>query len=134
MFNFFRKKIDTTNIRNFQDVVKVTNFYISEKKWEQAHKLLKEAEITEKNNAEKAILKLDKKNKKEYEIKKTKILKNLNKNLEKLKDLEVELSQNKSKFKFTPESIKRYEDAVKSIKTLTSLKEFDKAKKNYYWG
>lgn len=128
MFNFLKKRIDTENIKDFQDVVKVTNFYISEKKWEKAHFLLKEAILSERKNANSEISKLDKKDVKNFETYEIKILKNLNQNIEQIKNLEVELSQNESKFKFIPESIKRYEDAVKSIKILILIKEWEKAK------
>jgi len=130
MFDFlkiFWKKVDTTNIRNFQDIIKVSNFYISEKKWEEAHKLLKTSKENEKTNSENYINNLDPKDK-DFETKKTNILKSYNKNLHKLIDIESKLNKAENKFKFIPQTIRRYEDAIKSIKTLSYLKEWEKAK------
>jgi hypothetical protein len=126
-FNIFNKKIDRTNIRNFQDAIKISNFYISEKKWDQAHKLLEETKKNENNNAKLSINNLNQDDEK-YEIIKTEILKNLNNNLEQFKNTELRLAENESKYKFEPQSIKRYSDALKSIKILILLKDWDKAK------
>ena len=127
MFNFFRKKIDTTNIRNFQDVIKVSNFYISEKKWDDARNLLKISKNNEKINAENQINSIEESDI-EYQSNKINILNIYSSHLDKLLSLEEKLTKNENKFKFIPEGIRRYSDAIKSIKTLSYLKEWEKAK------
>jgi hypothetical protein len=127
MFNIFRKKINIKNIRNYQDALEITNFYIEEKKWDEAHKLLKKIFITEKSNADSLIKKLDRTNIKKYEIKKNKILEILNKKNGEIKDLEIKLSKSESKCKIIPKSINGYDEAIRTVETLISLNNFEKA-------
>ena len=129
MFNFFRKKPDPNNIKNFQDIINLIDFYIDEKKWEKAHLILDETIKIEKSNAENKIQNLDSSNKKEYNKNKDNINNILVKNLSYLNKLNKKLEKNEEKYRFIPERIKKYEDAVKSIKTLILLKEWKEARK-----
>ncbi len=136
MFWLFNTSIDTTKIHNIRDVKKVVKFYVSKKMWDKAHNLLKEAKIHEKEIANKQIEELEEKinnitpdkSPKKYEIQKERVLKNLNQNIEIIHDLEDFYIQEQSKHKFIPEAIERYEDALKSIKTLVLLSEWEQAK------
>lgn len=137
MLGIFNTSIDTTKIRNINDIKKVVKFYVKNKMWEKTSNLLKEAKIHEKNNANIQIEKIEEQvqslqeweTSKKHEINKKNILDTLNENIETLHELEEFYIQEQSKHKFIPESIKRYEDAVKSIKTLLLLSEWDQAKK-----
>jgi len=129
MFNFFRKKPDPNNIKNFQDILNLINFYISDKKWEKAHNILEETIKIEKNNAQNNIQKLDKTNEKAFNKSKDNINKILIKNISYLNKLKNKLESNEEKYKFIPERIKKYDDALKSIKTLILLKEWEEARK-----
>ncbi|MDQ7009545.1 MAG: SpoIIE family protein phosphatase [Candidatus Gracilibacteria bacterium] len=128
MFNFFRKTPNPNNIKNFQDVLNLINFYIDEKQWEKAHKILDETIKIEAENAKKQINSLDKSD----EIKLKKETENINiilKRREKqLNNLEDKLYLNEEKYRFIPERIKKYEHAITSIKTLTKLKEWKEVK------
>jgi len=129
MFNFFKKKPNPNNIKTFQDILDLINFYIDEKKWQNAHKLLEETLNIEKNNAENEIKKLDKTNEKEFNINKDKINNILKINIIKLEKLKDKLEKDEEKYKFLPDRIKKYKDAIKSIKTLTILKEWKEVEK-----
>ena len=129
MFNFFKKKPNPNNIKNFQDILNLIDFYIDEKKWESAHQVLEETIKIETNNEQKAISDLNKDDKK-YTEKKQNIENILNERINKLKKLETKLNQNEEKYRFIPERIKKYEDAIKTIKTLIILKEWEKAKQS----
>jgi len=129
MFNFFKKKPDPNNIKNFQDILNLISFYIEEKNWEKAHLTLNETIKIEKNNALINIEKLDKNNEIEFNLNKDKINWILVKNISQLKKLQANLEQYEEKYKFIPERIKKYEDAIKSIKTLILLKEWNEVKK-----
>ena len=129
MFNFFRKKPNPNNIKTFQDILDLINFYIDEKKWQNAHKLLEETLNIEKNNAENEIKKLDKTNEKEFNINKNKINNILKINIIKLEKLRDKLEKDEEKYKFLPDRIKKYKDAIRSIKTLTILKEWKEVEK-----
>ncbi len=136
MFGGTKTSIDTTKIRNINDVKKIVKFYVKKKMWDEASHLLKETKIHEKNNANRQIENLDEKietlekwiSSKKYDLQKEKVLKLLNKNIDLLHELEEFYIQEQSKHKFIPEAIERYEDAVKSIKTLLLLSDWDKAK------
>lgn len=129
MFNLFKKKPNPNDIKNFQDVLNLINFYIDEKQWEKAHNILDETIIIETKNSEKEIKNLDNKDKEVFEKNKTNInniLKNKEKKLEKLK---TKLESNEEKFRFIPERIKKYEHAIKSINTLIKLQKWDEVEK-----
>ncbi len=133
MFNLFSKDIDTNTIKNIDDALKIIRYFISHKKWEKAKELIEKTKWLEKQNAEKRIINIKKDlSDKEKEQKKSLILKELNKRSSSLSDLEHNLVAQESKYKFIPESIKRFDDALKSIKTLILLKEWDKAKEVLY--
>jgi hypothetical protein len=91
IFNFFKKKIDTVNIKGFNDVLKVANFFIDEKKWDKAHDLIQKAHLMEKTNSDNLITGLDTSNEKDYTTQKPQILKKYNARLDKIKDLEIHL-------------------------------------------
>ena len=129
MFNIFRKKINTKSIKTFEEAMDVSNFYIEQKKWDMAENLLSKLFLNEKQNYKKEIDNLDGSNESKKEILKENILKSFNVHIEKINNLKIKLSKDRNKYKFIPESIKKYSDAIKSIKTLTLLKEWDKAKK-----
>ena len=129
MFNFFRKKPDPNNIKNFQDIISLIDSYIYEKNWKKAHLILDETIKIEKNNAENKIQNLDSSNKKEYNKNKDNINNILVKNISYLNILKNKLEKNEEKYRFIPERIKKYEDAIKSIKTLILLKEWKEARK-----
>jgi len=136
MFGGFKKSLDTTKIRNINDVKKVVKYYVKKKMWDETTALLKDIKNHEKENANLKIEKLEIQiantpewdSTKKYDIEKENLLKTLNQNIEILHELEEYYIKEQSKHKFIPESIKRYEDAVKSIKTLLLLSEWDKAK------
>jgi len=136
MFGLFTTSVDTTKIRNIGDVKKIVKFYVAKKMWDKAGHLLKQTKIHEKEVANTQIEQLEAKinavvkgeNPKKYEIQKEKVLKTLNKNIEILHTLEEFYISEQSKHKFIPEAIERYEDAVKSIKTLLLLSEWTQAK------
>ncbi len=136
MLWLLKTSIDTTKIHNISDVKKVVKFYVAKKMWDKASHLLKETKKHEKNNANIEIKKIEEKmklipewkNSKKLELKKEKTLKILNKNIDIIHALEEFYIEEQSKHKFIPEAIERYEDAVKSIKTLLLLNEWDQAK------
>ena len=128
MFNFFVKKLDPNNIKTFQDLIDLIEFYIKQKKWEKAHKILNDSIEFEKKQALQSIKKLDKTDEKKYIEKKQKIEKILKSHLKQLEDLQNKLILEEEKYKFIPERIKKFDDAIRSIKTLIALSEWDKAR------
>ena len=129
MFNFFKKIPNPNNIKNFQDILNLIDFYIDEKRWEIAHKTLNETIEVETKNAENEIKKLDKNNEKDFNINKDKINNILKINIIKLEKLKDKLEKDEEKYRFLPDRIKKYKDAIKSIKTLIILKEWKEVEK-----
>jgi hypothetical protein len=129
MFNFFKKIPNPNNIKNFQDILNLIEFYIDEKRWEIAHKTLEETLDIEEKNAKNEINKLDNSDKKTFNINKNKINKVLIKNNSLLEKLKNKLEIDEEKYRFVPNRIEKYKDAIKSIKTLTILKEWKEIEK-----
>lgn len=129
MFNFFKNKPNPNNIKNFQDVLNLINFYIDKKQWEKAHNILDETIKIETKNAKKEISNLDNKNEETFKKEKENIENILKEKLKNLKKLETKLNNNEEKYRFIPEKIKRYDDAIRSIKTLIALKEWNEVEK-----
>ncbi len=129
VFKFFRKTPNPNNIKNFQDILNLIDFYIDEKNWEEAHSILNKTIEIEIINANKSIGELNKTDESIFNKNKEIINKKVEKNIFFLKKLENKLESNEEKYKFSPNRIKKYEDAIKSIKILIILKEWKETEK-----
>ncbi len=127
MFWFWKTKIDETQIKNIDDAMRIIKVFIKRKKWDKAHDLLSNTLHTEKTNLQEKIEELPQDE--TFTINKANLEKAFTLNISKIKEHESLLLKEESKYRFIPENIKKYEDAIKWIKTLMLLEDWEKAKK-----
>ncbi len=118
MFGFLKnKKIDTTQVKQFDSALKAIEFFIMLSEWEKARKALKEIEFKEKDSLSIVLDKLDGMDDKEWinEKEKIKLTNELKKKLKKLNNLFLILEKKEEKYNENVDN-ERFKIRFKKIK------------------